>query len=888
MFFKGNPSYWLVLLIIAPWSSRYVDATWPSSTLSTVKILGLFGDTANTSTYNTLATHSRAMFQAAVVLAQQYNITVEGQLIGWQVERTGGVAIDALKQTCRAVIDSNIIGIIGPGLSREAQIIAPFANTIGIPVISPAATAPDLSNRQAYPSFYRTVPSDNAAALLIARLFVRFNWTSCVIIYQNDQFGSGGAKVMSEAFKDHSILIREMIVFDIATYRIQGDLQSILLNSPTRLVVVWLDCTNTRLLLEMALDDDLVGPQFTWILSCVIQFSSFNKTSYSKLIGLLTIEPAVGSVINAPINTTLLTAAYQIWQRYEPESFPGSDDVNYYALFTFDATWSLIQSLQLLCSNTNAFSSSCLSTLPSTFCFDHRFVHSSAFLDAITSTAFRGVSGEVKFAANTTDRVTGSYYSVRNIQPTLTDGIECVPVLVSTDAGEWKASTGANVIVWPGNSLDPPSDRAILSGVTLRIGVIESTPFTTINDAIDRTGGNASQLIGYVPDLIELLRKKMGFTPELLLAPSNQTYAGLIQAVATGVYDIVVADLTVTAQRRDTVAFSMPIFDNSLRLIVREKSIADLEVFAYLKPYKTSLWMFVLATTVYAAILIYLLERNENEQFQNKHLVPSLCMSMWYALGHTMGYGSDFAAVTAAGRLVTVGLYLMSLVLVATYTANLASDLTLSKTKNIISGIDDIKTGKVPFNRVGIRVGTAGEEYYLREISRGIRNFHPLKSRKELYNSLLDGTIDASLIDIGVAEYVTNNIYCNLTLVGADFEKSAFAIATPKQWLYGQDLDVNLLALRESGALDELRSKWFEVSNCPSSSETTDSIGIEVLSGLFITFGVISVALICLEKTRCDQAMSSRNVCRSSGVPDHLKCDRFQRYRAGGHERMNM
>ena len=70
---------------------------------------------------------------------------------------------------------------------------------------------------------------------------------------------------------------------------------------------------------------------------------------------------------------------------------------------------------------------------------------------------------------------------------------------------------------------------------------------------------------------------------------------------------------------------------------------------------------------------------------------------------HIIGYGADFHVTTAAGRLLTVGLYILSLVLVAAYTANLASDLTISKSQDIISGIDDIKNGKIPFNRIGIR-----------------------------------------------------------------------------------------------------------------------------------------------------------------------------------------
>ena len=48
---------------------------------------------------------------------------------------------------------------------------------------------------------------------------------------------------------------------------------------------------------------------------------------------MLTIEPVVGNVVNAPINPTLLTSAYDIWQKYENASFPGFDKVDYYALF---------------------------------------------------------------------------------------------------------------------------------------------------------------------------------------------------------------------------------------------------------------------------------------------------------------------------------------------------------------------------------------------------------------------------------------------------------------------------------------------------------------------------------------------------------------------------
>jgi ABC-type branched-subunit amino acid transport system substrate-binding protein len=114
---------------------------------------------------------SRAMFQAAIILSQQYNITIGGQFIGWKTIETGGDVINSLGDTCLLTTTSNIVGIVGPEFSRESEFIAPFAAQIGIPVISHSSTDPDLSNRSTYPAFYRTVPSDTIAASAMVDLF---------------------------------------------------------------------------------------------------------------------------------------------------------------------------------------------------------------------------------------------------------------------------------------------------------------------------------------------------------------------------------------------------------------------------------------------------------------------------------------------------------------------------------------------------------------------------------------------------------------------------------------------------------------------------------------------------------------------------------------------
>ncbi|CAF1282241.1 unnamed protein product [Rotaria sordida] len=836
--------WWILSFIFGQLYIYYARAAWPLPNMSSIQLLGLFADDANTSESTEFSVHSCAVFKAALVLSRQYNIKIDGEFIGWQAAQTGENAIGALRSTCQAVTTVNIIGIVGPAYSREASIIAAFAHSDNIPAISYAATEHDLSDRNVYPNFYRTVTSDAAVTLPIVKLFTRYNWTSCIMIYQNDEFGSGGMEVISNAFSENNLIISKFIVFDIATQHIRGVLKDILSTTPTRIIIVWADDYHTSLILQIALNFDVLGPYFTGILSSKVSFNSFNQTMYTKLIGMLILEPIIGSVVNTPFNTTLLNAAYQIWEQYEPETFPGPTKVDYYALFVFDATWTLIQSLQQLCSTYTNSSSPCISIVNNSFCFDRHLLNATSFLNTISTTEFLGVSGPVKFSDNVTDRIDGIYYVIRNIQPS-TNNIELVPVLQWSHSDNWKTYTQADVIIWPGNTLIPPTGFTGLKGINLRICIIESMPFIIRTDIIEQ---NQTKLSGYVPDLINLLQTRMGFIPYIIYPPTNQTYDGLIKAVATSIYDVAIGDITVTAKRREIVDFSTSIFENSLRIIVRQTKTVHIDLLSYLRPFSLNLWLILLICLVYAAVLLCILERPNNEALQNRSIISSSGMSMWYSIGTIMGYGADFHVQTAAGRLLTIGLYLLSLVLVATYTANLASDLTISKSKDSISGIDDIKNGKISFSRIGILVESSVEDYYLREISEGVRNYYPMKTQNELFNSLLNNLIDASISDISAIEYYTNNVYCNLTFVGKDFAPSSYGIAYPKQWLYGKDLDVIILSLRESGVLDDLKEKWFDKNVCQdsSSSYVSTSINMEQMSGLFVTFGLISILSLVL------------------------------------------
>jgi len=840
-------SPWLFAILAMHSNVIFVHSTWPSisSSSSNIKLLGLFQDPENVSQPTSLSVHPRAMFLAAVTLAYQYNIKIHDQFLDWQVVQTAGDRITALRGTCQTVSSSNIVGIVGPTYSREAHLIASFCGNTEIPAISHAATDPDLSDRSRYPAFHRTIAPDNTAAVAIGKLFTQYNWTSAVIMYQNDAFGSGGAKAINQVLTDHGVSVRQTIIFDLSTNTFRGDFKTLITSSSTRIIVLWADIVHTEIIFQEALANDVLGPQYVWISGSSISFNSFNQSLQSKFVGILTVEPVVGSVIGASYNSSLLTAAYNLWQQYEPDTFPGVDNVDFYAIFGFDAAWTLILSLQKLCSSSTNLSTTCTTLTNASICFDRRFINSQQLLSTIDGITFLGVSGPVQFTSNSTDRITGIYYIAKNSQ--LIDGnVSFVPVLKYSDTNTWDLYNSSTSIIWPGNSSTVPTDHIALEGVALHIGIIESIPFTQVSYQISNHITVITTFSGYMPDFIALLQAKMEFIPNITLVPSTKTYADAIIDVSNGVYDMLIADIAITATRREVVSFSQPIFDNSVCIVMRQDAEDPIDLLAYLRPFTRNLWLLLLGSVVYGGVLVCVIERQENETLKNRSVLSLLFMGMWFAIGVIIGYGVDFHVRTAAGRLLTAGLYILSIVFVATYTANLASFLTLSNSKAKVSSLDDIKTGQLTFSRIGVPVDTAIEDYYLREVSGGTRNFYPIKSLDDQFELLINETVDAIFMDKGLAEYAVNSLYCNLTIIGTDFDKSAFGIVMPKNWIYVQDVDIAVLSLRENGYIGNLREKWFTNSSCSTTVDSSTALGIEDLAGLFLTFAVVCVLSILL------------------------------------------
>ncbi|CAF1639133.1 unnamed protein product, partial [Didymodactylos carnosus] len=249
-------------------------------------------------------------------------------------------------------------------------------------------------------------------------------------------------------------------------------------------------------------------------------------------IGVLTVEPVEGHLVDAPINTTLLNQAYDLWKYYDYDTFPGDTNVSSYALFTFDAAWSLILSLQQLCS----IQLPCLEFVNVSNCYNRLFLHSEHYYSIMSKMTFLGVSGQIKFSNETADRVDDAYYIVKNIQTLNTDpnNIYYLPVLKwYTGSDKWTYYTNeSNDIIWPDLSKNIPKDHRLISGQKLRIAIMEVAPFIMLKNSTNMYNNmtdnykivDMTSFHGFFKDILSNLQDRMGFIPVIMLVKPDTKY----------------------------------------------------------------------------------------------------------------------------------------------------------------------------------------------------------------------------------------------------------------------------------------------------------------------------------------------------------------------------
>eukprot|EP00079_Xenopus_tropicalis_P015507 XP_004913360.2 PREDICTED: extracellular calcium-sensing receptor-like [Xenopus tropicalis] len=176
-------------------------------------------------------------------------------------------------------------GVIGDSTSRRSILMAQILGLYRYPQVSYYATSPILSDRNQFPSFLRTIPSDEFQMKGLAQLVSYFGWSWLGILATDDEYGQFGLQIIKqEIAKTGACVAFAEYILTSKPDRNAPHLIQVIQMSTARVVVVISTSTDFAIVLEEMLKQNVTG--YTWIGS--EGWSTSDLLSNKRFQGILT------------------------------------------------------------------------------------------------------------------------------------------------------------------------------------------------------------------------------------------------------------------------------------------------------------------------------------------------------------------------------------------------------------------------------------------------------------------------------------------------------------------------------------------------------------------------------------------------------------------------
>lgn len=212
---------------------------------------------------------------------------------------------------------------------------------------------------------------------------------------------------------------------------------------------------------------------------------------------------------------------------------------------------------------------------------------------------------------------------------------------------------------------------------------------------------------GYCIDLLEKLAEDMAFDFELYIvgdgkygAWKNGRWTGLVGDLLSGAAHMAVTSFSINSARSKVIDFTSPFFSTSLGILVRTKDTAS-PIGAFMWPLHWTMWVGIFVALHTTALFLTLYEwkspygmtplgRNRMKIFSYSSAL-NLCYAILF--GRTV---SSKTPKCCTGRFLMNLWAIFCLLVLSSYTANLAAVMVGDKTFEELSGIHDPKVGACP------------------------------------------------------------------------------------------------------------------------------------------------------------------------------------------------
>ncbi|XP_017598638.1 PREDICTED: glutamate receptor 3 isoform X2 [Corvus brachyrhynchos] len=367
------------------------------------------------------------------------------------------------------------------------------------------------------------------------------------------------------------------------------------------------------------------------------------------------------------------------------------------------------------------------------------------------------------------------------------------------------------------------------------------------------------------------------YVPALDQLPSNDTSSVENRTIVVTTIlraDIAVAPLTITLVREEVIDFSKPFMSLGISIMIKKPQKSKPGVFSFLDPLAYEIWMCIVFAYIGVSVVLFLVSRfspyewhledstEEPRDPQNPPDPPNefgIFNSLWFSLGAFMQQGCDISPRSLSGRIVGGVWWFFTLIIISSYTANLAAFLTVERMVSPIESAEDLaKQTEIAYGTLDS--GSTKEFFRRSKIAVYEKMWSYMKSAEPsvFTKTTADGVARvrkskgkfAFLLESTMNEYIEQRKPCDTMKVGGNLDSKGYGVATPKGSALRNAVNLAVLKLNEQGLLDKLKNKWwYDKGECGSgggdSKDKTSALSLSNVAGVFyILVGGLGLAMM--------------------------------------------
>lgn len=158
--------------------------------------------------------------------------------------------------------------------------------------------------------------------------------------------------------------------------------------------------------------------------------------------------------------------------------------------------------------------------------------------------------------------------------------------------------------------------------------------------------------------------------------------------------------MTINFARESVIDFTKPFMNLGISILFKVPESAPTRLFSFMTPLAVDIWLFVFAAYIIVSLSIHFVAHFSPYEWYNPHPCDAenrtmenqftVANSFWFAIGTLMQQGSDLNPRAISTRIVSGMWWFFTLIIISSYTANLAAFLTVERMITPIQNSEDL------------------------------------------------------------------------------------------------------------------------------------------------------------------------------------------------------